>query len=145
VVITNEGTADLTISSVIITGTDASQFSIETDTGEGTLTPGATRTVQVSFDPSTMGVKSAQLRIESDDSDEGTVDVSLSGTGLDQEITVSPLTLAFGSQDVDAGATISQTVVITNDGTANLAISSVTLVGADPGHFTIESDTGKRR
>jgi uncharacterized repeat protein (TIGR02543 family) len=143
VVITNDGTANLAISGVSLIGSGASHFVIENDTGEATLTPGSTRTVQVSFDPSSTGAKSASLRISSDDSSEPTVDVSLSGTGLDQEITVSPLTLAFGSQDIDAGATISQTVVITNDGTANLEISSVSLDGAGSSHFTIETDTGE--
>jgi hypothetical protein len=58
-------------------------------------------------------------------------------------ITVSPLSLAFGSQDVDAGATISQTVVITNEGTADLTISSLVITGTDFSQFSIETDTGE--
>ncbi|HMR63279.1 MAG TPA: choice-of-anchor D domain-containing protein [Anaerolineae bacterium] len=143
VVITNDGTANLDISSVSIVGSGSTHFTIEADSGEGTLTPGATRTVQVSFEPSTTGAKSADLRIVSDDSDEATIDVALSGTGLDQEITVSPLTLAFGSQDVDGGATVSQTVVITNDGSADLNISSVSLTGLNASAFTIEYDSAE--
>jgi uncharacterized repeat protein (TIGR01451 family) len=140
VVITNDGTADLTISSVSLV---SAHFSIEDDSGEGVLSPGATRTVQVSFSPTSIGLKNANLRIQSDDTDEDTVDVALSGTGVDQEITVAPLSLAFGDQDVDAGATLSQTVVITNDGTADLTITGVGLVGADSSHFNIEADSGE--
>jgi hypothetical protein len=92
----------LNISSVTIVGTGATQFVIADDTGETTLAPGATRTIWLSFNPDSTGPHSANLRILSNDSSEGTIDVALSGTGLDQEITVSPLTLSFGSQDIDA-------------------------------------------
>jgi hypothetical protein len=79
----------------------------------------------------------------SNDSDEPTVDIALSGTGIDQEITVAPGSLAFGDQDVDAGATVSQTVTITNDGSADLHIASVGLTGTNAAEFAIEGDTGE--
>jgi hypothetical protein len=82
VTITNDGDGDLHISSVSLTGTDLFEFDVESDTGETTLSPGATRTIQISFDPSSEGAKSANLSITSDDSDESTVDVALSGTGV---------------------------------------------------------------
>ena len=83
VTISNDGDADLHISSVSLTGADAAEFAIESDSGEATLAPGATRTVQVSFDPSSEGAKSANLSIASDDDDEPTVNVALGGNGLD--------------------------------------------------------------
>jgi len=59
------------------------------------------------------------------------------------EITVSPGSLVFGAQDVDAGPTLSQTVTITNDGAADLHISDVNRTGADAAEFVIESDSGE--
>ncbi|MCP4536613.1 MAG: choice-of-anchor D domain-containing protein [Chloroflexi bacterium] len=79
VTITNDGTANLTISDVTPTG-DTGEFNLA-DSGESTLTPGNTRTIEVSFNPSSAGAKAATLTIQSDDSDEPTVEVNLSGTG----------------------------------------------------------------
>jgi hypothetical protein len=139
VVITNDGAAALHVSSISLTGGDVAHFQIESGGSPVTLTKGSTHTVQVSFDPSTTGAKSANLTIQSDDSDESTVDVSLSGTGIDQEIVVAPGSLSFGSQDVDEGPTVAQTVVITNEGTAALHVSSISLTGGGAAHFQIES------
>jgi hypothetical protein len=49
--------------------------------GAFVLTPGASRNVQVSFNPSFEGAKSAVLELASDDPDESLVVVNLSGTG----------------------------------------------------------------
>ncbi|MCP3974518.1 MAG: choice-of-anchor D domain-containing protein, partial [bacterium] len=134
VTITNDGTADLHISMVTPTG-DTGEFNL-VDSGEATLTPGSTRAIEVSFDPSSVGARTVTLTIQSDDTDESTVDVALNGTGIDQEITVLPSSLLFGAQDVDAGPTVSQTVTITNDGTADLHISAVSPTG-DTSEFNL--------
>jgi hypothetical protein len=80
--ITNDGGGDLYISSVSLTGANAVEFAIESDSGEATLASGEMRTVQVSFDPSCEGAKSASLSIASNDGDEPTVKVTLSGNGV---------------------------------------------------------------
>jgi subtilisin len=142
VIITNHNSADLSVTSVDLVGDDAAQFVIMNDTGETILTPGGARMVWISFDPSNTGIKTAALQITTDD-DEPTAEVALSGTGVDQEVDVAPLNLAFGDRDVDAGTQVSQTVIITNDGTTDLNIASVTLVGDDAGEFSIANDSGE--
>ena len=122
--------------------TNASEFIITADSGETMLAPSASRLVTVAFDPTSRGQQAANLTIMSDDTDEPTVDVTLSGTGIDQEIDVSPISLAFGNQDIDDGATAGMTVTITNVGSATLNISSVALTGANPSEFTITADSG---
>ena len=64
----------------------------------------------VTFDPATEGAKATTLRITSDDTDEPTVDVALTGNGVDQELLVTGGPLGFGSQIIDAGAKASQAV-----------------------------------
>jgi hypothetical protein len=66
-----------------IIGTDAGEFAISGDTGENTLPHDASRTVDIFFDPSSIGAKSASLTVTSDDPDEPTVNVSLSGMGIE--------------------------------------------------------------
>ncbi len=83
VTVTNDGAADLVIGTITIGGTNADQFSIQNDDcSEQTLAPGASATLGVVFSPTSTGDKSATLSIPSDDPDEATVNVSLSGTGV---------------------------------------------------------------
>jgi hypothetical protein len=141
VTIRNDGTAPLnfTGAGIALVGADAGQFAITNNPATTPLAPGSSRTVEVAFDPSTVGPKSAVLRVTTDDTSEAAVDVALSGTGVDQEIAVTPTSLAFGSRDVDAGASALKTVAIRNDGTAMLSFTGagIVLVGADAGQFAI--------
>ena len=49
--LTNTGKGPLTVENASLTGADAASFSIASDTGEATLSPGASRTIQVCFTP----------------------------------------------------------------------------------------------
>jgi hypothetical protein len=81
--ISNTGTANLVISTLSITGTDASQFSKQNDNCSGqTLAPATNCTVQVVFSPASAGSKSANLSIPSNDPDTPALNVPLSDTGV---------------------------------------------------------------
>ncbi len=140
VTITNVGDFDLHIITVTLSG-DTGDFGLA-DSGEITLTPGSTRTIDVAFDPASTGARGAVLTIESDDGDEASVDVILSGRGIDREIVVAPDSLAFGEQDVNAGATAPQAVIITNTGSADLHVTGIALTGNNPAAFVIASGGG---
>ena len=80
--ISNAGDTDLVIGTISITGTDASEFSIQNDNCSGqTIAPSDTCTVDVVFSPTSAGSKSANLSIPSNDPDENPVNIALSGTG----------------------------------------------------------------
>ncbi|MBU0569004.1 choice-of-anchor D domain-containing protein, partial [bacterium] len=80
--ISNTGNADLAIGTITLTGTDASEFSIQNDQCSGqTIPPGENRTVQVVFSPASEGAKSANLSIPSNDPNTPILDVPLSGEG----------------------------------------------------------------
>jgi hypothetical protein len=82
VTVTNDGCSSLTIGSITLGGTNAGEFAIQNDNVSGqTLAPGASATVQVVFSPTSAGAKTATLSIPSNDPDEATVNVALSGTG----------------------------------------------------------------
>jgi len=143
VTITNDGTETLNITSVELTGADLADFNIESDTGEVALAPAATRTVTVEFDPTTAGAKTAALTVVSDDDDEPSVDVDLTGTGIDPDIGVAPFNIAFTPQVVGAGAGAPRAVTITNLGTSDLSIADVSLTGPNAFEFGIFSDSGE--
>jgi lysophospholipase L1-like esterase len=73
-------TNNLAISGLTITGANAADFSV---TGSaGTVPPSGQVQVQVIFTPKNSGPRTATLQIQSNDSDEPTVSVTLQGTGL---------------------------------------------------------------
>jgi len=57
-----------------------------------------------------------------------------------QPVSVSPLTINYGAMTV--GASKAATVLLTNDQSTSLSISSVTVGGTDPGDFTAKSGCG---
>jgi hypothetical protein len=58
-----------------------------------------------------------------------------------QPISVSPLTVNYGT--VTVSTTKSQTVILTNDQTASLSVTSFTLGGTNPGDFSQTNNCGK--
>jgi len=79
----NMGYADLVVGPIRITGEKADQFAIQNDNVTNkTIIPGGSATLQVVFTPASTGAKSATLYIPSNDPDEATVLVSLSGSGV---------------------------------------------------------------
>ncbi len=77
VTFTNPGSSALAIGSIAITGANASDFSATNNCG-GSLIPGASCTVSVTFSPSADGVRSATLTINNAVAAQN---VALSGTG----------------------------------------------------------------
>jgi hypothetical protein len=78
--ISNTGNANLNVSTMTISGTDISEFSIQGGVSFA-LAPGATRDVTVSFNPTSTGSKSASLTFSIDDPDEAQFNIGLNGIG----------------------------------------------------------------
>jgi len=70
-----------------------------------TIAPGGSTTFTVRFAPTAVGLRSAQLLIESNDSNEGTYIINLTGTGISPGPLVPP---AFASPPVIIPATVTQ-------------------------------------
>ncbi|UCE01304.1 MAG: choice-of-anchor D domain-containing protein [Candidatus Latescibacterota bacterium] len=136
----NDGTSDLSVTSTALVGADSTQFSIDSGGGAFVLVPGATRDLVVRFAPAALGAMSAALRIASDDPDESSTDVALSGTGVEPDISVTPSTYDYAN--VLLGQSTAQTFEVRNDGTSDLSVTSTALVGADSTHFAIDSGGG---
>ena len=97
ITVTNDGSADLTITGVTA---PALPFSITADTCDGqTLAPTDTCTITVQFAPDAAQVYNDNVSISSDDPDEDTVVVALSGTG--SAAPVGEIVIDGGSSAVD--------------------------------------------
>ena len=83
VTVSNTGSTPLAISSVTLAGTNPGDFTLAGG-APATLPVGGSATYTVAFKPgaSVVGVRSAQLRIASDDADTPTLDIGLNGLSL---------------------------------------------------------------
>jgi hypothetical protein len=136
--IRNDGSVDLTVYGLELTGADPSVFDVAGVALPFSLAPGDSRDVVVSFLPTSLGMRSATLRIGSDDPNEDPFDVTLTGQGvatLAPDIAVDPAGHDYGS--VVVGAQSSVSFEVHNGGIDDLAVSGTTLIGADATAFSI--------
>jgi hypothetical protein len=133
VTLTNPGTIAATISSIAITGTNATSF-VQLHTCGATLAPAASCTFYVSFKPTAAGALSGTLTI-TDNATGSPQKVTLTGTGTAVPVLkLSATTLAFGTVKVGSSSAI-QVLTLTNSGAAVVELDSITLGGTNPTSF----------
>jgi len=150
--IENLGSGTLNLGTLTISGVDAADFSIVVFPSS-TVSGNTSTTFQVAFNPSSIGLKSALITVNSDDSDEAVYDFAIHGMGTDPEINVQ----GNGNNIIDGSATPSgsnhtgfgpvlvcigtntRTYTISNSGTGNLVIQAggITLTGTHAFDYTI--------
>jgi len=118
----------LTISSIAVTGTNATDFSQTNTCGTG-LAAGASCTITVTFKPTQTGPRTASVTI-TDNAAGSPQTISLSGTGLvpGPNATLSPTSLTFATQFVGTSSS-AQSVMLTNYGKMALSIASIAASG----------------
>lgn len=121
--ITNNGNAYVDIFAVTASGTG---FSVSGLTAPGTLNPSEIATLTVKFAPSATGSATGSITITSNAAN-SPLTISLSGTGAQAGLSVSPGSYSFGS--VVDGQTKSESFTITNNGTASLTIAQLAVTG----------------
>ncbi len=130
--IQNEGNKTLRITAVGIS-TSATQFTIVSGPSAPptkTVAPAATMSWTVRCNPTTTGAKTGNFRITSDDPDESPLNIALSCNGIESKLLVTPSPVAFPDTRVCETAS-PITVVIANDGTADLDVIEVSLGGGE--------------
>jgi len=139
VTVTNSGTAALSITSIAVTGANASSFVFANSCG-GSLAIGATCTVHGHFAPTTAGALVAAITI-TDSASTSPQTIALGGTGVEQPVTLSTTSLSFGSTRVGATSG-SQFVTLTNNGSAALSITSIAVTGTNASSFVFANSCG---
>src|SRR5207245_304362 len=141
--LTNNGGTPLNLTSITISGAQAADFAFAAGntcpTGAGSVAPGASCTISISFTPAATGARAATVTI-TDDAASRPQSVSLAGMGIAPAVTLAPTNLAFGDQRLSTTSPV-QTVTLTNSGTATLSITSIALAGLNPGDFAIAAGT----
>ena len=155
--IKNLGASSLTVTAATITGSDAfvlTQTNAANNTSDNyTVTAAGQRAIQVNFSPTTAAAETATLTLTTNDPDEPTVAIALTGNGVAPELVVDLTpddtavanalvpTVTFGSQvdDGTGGQRGEYDINIANPGLTTLTISSITF-GQQAGYFSIEGN-----
>lgn len=142
--LTNTGSAALSITSIGITGSNATDFAIVTAGSScpitsGSVAIGASCTVAVDFAPQSGGAKTANLTFN--DNAGGTPQtIALTGTADAPQIQLSAASLTFGAQSVGT-MSAAQTITVSNPGTAPLGFNgSISATGANAGDFNVANN-----
>ncbi|HEY6185329.1 MAG TPA: choice-of-anchor D domain-containing protein, partial [Terriglobales bacterium] len=137
----NTGNATLTVSSITIAGTNATDFA-QTNNCPNSLAPGAQCNINVTFAPTNIGTRTAAMSV-SDDALNSPQTAGLTGSGIfgTTNVTLTPNKLSFGSQPIGS-TSAAQTTVLKNTGQSILVISSIAIAGPNPSDFAQTNDCG---
>lgn len=125
VTISNTGNASLNITQASLS---AANFSISGFATPVTIPAGQSSTLNITYSPQSSGAVSGSLSLTSNAPSSPTlVGLIGSGSAATPQLTVTPAVIGFG--DVVIGVTNSQTVQISNAGSASLTISAASLTG----------------
>jgi len=126
VTLTNTGTSTLSLMGIKVTGGDRLDFT-QTNTCGSTLAANASCTISVVFTPTKTGSRTATLNV-TDNAAGSPQSVALSGTGTAPVVTLSPASLSFSGVLVGKNSA-TQSVKVTNSGTASLTVSDLDTTG----------------
>lgn len=130
VIMTNNGSTTLTISSIVVSG-DFSQ----TNTCGTSLAPGANCTISVTFAPTTFGTRTGHITVSDNAASGSSQTVGLSGSAFSGAAALTPTSLSFGNQLVGT-TSAAQTVTLTNSASSPLSVIGITA----PTDFKVTSD-----
>jgi hypothetical protein len=123
VTISNNGNSSVSISQISASGAGYSTSGV---TLPFSLAAGQSTSFNVTFAPTSTGSLSGSVTVVSNATNSPAT-ISLSGTGVQPQISVTPSSVSFGN--VTVGVTNTQTLTIRNAGTATLNVSQAPLAG----------------
>jgi hypothetical protein len=127
-ILTNSGTAHLTISGIAVSGNGFEASPTSAPTG---IQAGGQLVVNLAFSPKTSGNFSGAVTVSSDDPNTPTKTVSLAGTATAQSVgklVATPTALSLNA--VRLGSTASAVTTLKNVGAANVTLSQINLGGS---------------
>ncbi len=137
--LTNSGNAALSISSIAVSGTNASDF-VQTNNCGAKVAAGANCTISVTFTPAATGTRTAAITL-TDNATGSPQTVSLNGMGTAPSVSISPTSLTFASQVVGT-ASAAQSITLNNTGNSAMSITSIALTGTNHCDFAQSNTCG---
>jgi hypothetical protein len=134
--IKNLNDTNLQIETIVITSTNATEFSFDEDCSAVPLSPGGTCSIALMVNAQDYGTRRAELVVTSNDTKVPIVKMKLKAKAMPAKIFIQPKTLRFG--EVSTVDSAKQQLTIENRGPTPLSISTITLTGDHMGDFTID-------
>ena len=127
VTLTNTGGSNLMVRKILVTGLDPGDYAAMDNGQCASLPPGTSCQISVTFTPTAAGTRSATLQI-TDNAGLCGQRVTLTGTGVQPAVTLSPTSLTFAARLLNS-LSPPQTVTLTNSGNGTLMITSIAASG----------------
>jgi hypothetical protein len=149
--IKNAGPGSLNVKNISFEGANAADFALVTPpTFPFNVAANGTQTITVQLTPAADGDRTATLRVQNNDFNEGDYKVAVKGKGVSPEINVKGNNQDIASGDLTAGlanhtdfgsvnvnATQTRTFTIQNNGQGELVLNSIAFSGPNAGEFTL--------
>lgn len=137
----NSGNTPLNVTNVVVQGANAADFPMIANNCTGTtLTTGAFCTVTLTFRPTAVGARTAQLNLSVvSNGNPATLNAAVSGTGTSNIAMVTPTNLAFGNQRLRQMSP-GKTVTFKNTSGAPFWMGNVSRQGPDRNDFATISN-----
>ncbi len=139
VAVSNVGEGTLSIPTVDFIGSGAAMFSlVNAPNLPIRIPPGAPPvTLTVRFTPTTVGAKSVDLVLTSNDPDDNPLSIKLTGVAVKPNLVADPPNLDF--ERVLVGSTARKSLTLRNTGTTNLVIDDALIEGPDATQFVLNT------
>jgi hypothetical protein len=132
ITLTNTGNANLTFTSISVTGANSGDFA-QTNTCASPVAANGTCTINVTFTPTAILGRTALISI-ADNAPASPQTVTLTGTGTGPIVSLTASTLNFGNQPL-LTTSASQVVTLNNTGNGTMTITNIQLAGSNAGDF----------
>ncbi|NRD56450.1 choice-of-anchor D domain-containing protein [Corallococcus exiguus] len=133
----------LKVQDISLDAEDARSFILQKPALPLVLNAGTSMDVSVQFRPDAQRRFNAVLRITSEDSQAGTMLVTLGGRGRTNQLSLSTPTLEFGARVAESSASAIRFVRLTNESLQPLVVRGLEIIAAsensEPSHFSLDS------
>ena len=140
ITLTNSGNAALSVTSIAVSGANASDFA-ESNSCGSSVAAGANCTISVTFKPTAAGTRTAAVTL-TDNATGSPQSVSLSGTGRGILPPAFPPPASPSAAKSVGATSAAQTITLTNSGNAALSITSIAVSGANASDFAETNNCG---
>jgi hypothetical protein len=143
ITLTNNGTGPLNYGTVTEGGPNQNDFQVgDADCKAiGSIAPGNSCAITVTFLPTTTGSRSATVIVHDDDPTNPTQTVTVSGNGTPSSVGFAPSSVTFVTPIPAGTASPVHSVTVSNTTNSTLPITGISIVGTNPKNFIHSADT----